>query len=257
MLELVRAEFERSVASLGDGDNTSPAPKRLIEGLIGHLAALYWMGALPLEGGLLGSFYAHASAPLRGQLLKHVGFAFFHADVVDPAVASRVRALWLHRFRATEAAPDPERQEELEPFGWWFASGKFENVWALEQLRRLLDSGIYPDLDHAVADALGKLAPTEPGAALACLDRMLADDGADAQWRTMRCRRGVTAVLTAILANPNTEVARGGARSCNRLVARGNTDFMALLSTADRPTQTLARADGATVANNGVGRVVR
>ncbi len=136
ILELVRPQFERSLVSLGEGDGTSGRRKGLAAGIVRHLGGYYMLGGLPLQDGLLDAFYGKANAKLRGGLIEDVGFAFFHAREVDAEVVRRAQELWLHRFAATEAGPGAERQAELAPFGWWFASGKFEDVWALEQLRR-------------------------------------------------------------------------------------------------------------------------
>jgi hypothetical protein len=70
---------------------------------------------------------------------------------------------------------------------------------------------------------------SRPLLVLECLKAMFPVE-ADEQWRVMRCRRGIAAVLTSTLSNPDAAVAQDARELCNRLVARGHREFIALLS---------------------------
>jgi hypothetical protein len=226
MLDLVRDEYERSLRALAEPGGERADRDRFVECIVRHVVGLYWLGSIPLQGGLLDDFYTHADVATRAALLKHVGFAFYHAESVDPAIAARVQALWA--YRVAEAKTSRTGPVELAQFGWWFASGKFEDQWCLDQLRSMLEMNVYPEMEFAVAETLGRLAESRPLPALDCLARMLTSEG-ERQWRVMRCRNGITKVLTTTLSNPDPKVAQAARELCNRLVAWGNREFLELL----------------------------
>ncbi len=228
MLEIVQDELRRSLATLSERTENGRERQRLVDALLGHVGGYYWLGEIPLEGGLLDVFYEHADATTRAELIKQIGFTFFHAEIVEAPIVQRAVALWNHRWTVSRAHSVADRKTELEPFGWWFASGKFDMDWAIGQLRELLDAGIYPDADYAVAEALAKHVGSRPVEVLDCLSRMLPGEDNE-HWRVLRCRKEIVNILSSALSQANP-VAQAARDLCNRLVARGHADFLSLLA---------------------------
>ena len=52
--------------------------------------------------------------------------------------------------------------QELNGFGWWYASGKLDEPWALEQLILSLNMGALPDPEQFVIDRLEKSVSVYP-----------------------------------------------------------------------------------------------
>jgi hypothetical protein len=176
--------------------------------------------------------------PGANQRLDELLGATVHVAATDDraeraALVDRVKALWVSRLEAVESGR--ARPTELAPFGWWFASKKFDDRWALEQLRRVLELGVYPDLDHAVAERLGELADSRPLEALHCLKLMVAGDDADEghAWRALRCRRGITQALASGLKNPDKAVASAAHAICRP----ARTSNRVVLPAPDRPVR--------------------
>jgi hypothetical protein len=85
----------------------------------------------------------------------------------------RFKVLWLRRYEELLSSGTAADREELSAFGSWFASGAFDDAWAIEQLMGLLRLGIMPDPIHSVVERLASIAPAYPAEVLECLDRIL------------------------------------------------------------------------------------
>src|SRR5262249_50019007 len=147
---------------------TSSAQKRHLanpeDRLAEHLMILYWRGKIALDepDGLLVRFYAKASDALCGYAFSTEGRRLYNTKETIPSkVLDRLKTLWERRLVAAQADPSPmSHAAELAAFGWWFASAKFDDIWALDQLVRVLSLGpseIVPRMrgvDHLVTEHL-------------------------------------------------------------------------------------------------------
>jgi len=224
MLELLTDQFAGAIRRLpsaaGDDEEVATA-------LIHHLAPLYWWGFLELESGLLKEFFATATTTQRAELLKHVGFCFLHTEgPVEADIVARAQELWASRRRALDDGTTTI--EELRPFGWWFASAKFPEAWALAELHEVLLHQPDVELAHAVADRLGALATENPREALKCLSLLC--DGDTVGWRVSACRTGVETAVRHAKASGDDTIAQVAGELVSRLVAQGHVDFLAAVS---------------------------
>ena len=121
---------------------------------------------------------------------------------------------------------DPEAAEELRGFAWWFASGKLDAAWSIEQLEALLNIGGRLDPDHLVAERLAALRGDHLAAVVRCLELVI--ESGSRPWFVLGARAEIETILTAALA-ANGEVAARARDIANRLVARGHADYERLL----------------------------
>jgi hypothetical protein len=142
--------------------------------LADHLLALYVHDDIELGDNLLRRFFARSRPELRRYMAFEVGrlLQSLQGDV-RPSILPRLQSLWDRRLDAVNRGQDGAETTELEPFGWWFASGRLPDEWSLQQLEALLQQRIVPDPDHLVTERLAGLAKTYPSRTLQAMRRML------------------------------------------------------------------------------------
>jgi hypothetical protein len=145
------AQYRRAIDRLGRGARRRVSPDRPDDRLAEHLMVFYWRGKLSLHEplGLLQHFYQHASTELRGHALGFVGRAVRNEEAppIPGPVRQRLQELMEWRLSAASGLSPEDRATELSEFGWWFASQKFPQEWALSHLLGILT------LTHQVDDA--------------------------------------------------------------------------------------------------------
>ncbi|MHC5763961.1 hypothetical protein, partial [Nostoc sp.] len=113
------------------------------EGLADHLMTFYWRGKLNLDesGGLLTRFFELASDALRGYALEFVGRSLKKTEnEIDPEILNWLQLLWGKRLETACNSTEPNSYTtELAAFGWWFGSGKFDDAWAIAQIKQILE----------------------------------------------------------------------------------------------------------------------
>lgn len=102
-------------------------------------------------------------------------------QTLEEEILHRTRILWETRLAACKAASDPAAFAELLPFGWWFASGKFADTWAFQQLEHVLLLTHQAEPDHLVVERLATVAAATPAPALNCLRLLI--EGDNDGWR--------------------------------------------------------------------------
>jgi hypothetical protein len=215
-IELMSGEVEESVI-FGDVGTA----------LVNHLmtALRYGMVSFGDETGLLELFYERASLERRAEAIESIGHALMDDEVTDE-MAPRVRDLWNRRLAAVEASEEEGAGKELRGFAWWFASGKLDPAWSLEQLAAIVAAGgrIHPD--HLVADRLAALRDEHLPAVLRALELLI--ESGTRPWFVLGARDEIEAILVSGLA-ADGEPAERARDIVNRLVARGHVDYERLL----------------------------
>lgn len=149
-------------------------------------------------------------------------------DEVEPEFIDRLKALWTHRLDAARAAPSlSDFTEELANFGWWFASGKFDDDWALEQLRAGSDLVKKAEPDHLVAEKLAEIAPRKPLEVVQCLVSVVEGDreGCGIFGWIQEART----ILETAIRSESLEAQETATNLVHRLGARGYLEFWDLL----------------------------
>ena len=170
---ILRTEYTRAVEELAGG--VEGRDREFIgECLAWHLIVLYLWGDIDVTGPdpLMARFFEIAPLSLRSHLLWQAAEGIENALKLGPHVIDRLMALWADRMAKAEA--DARAQEELPAFGWWFASGHFDETWALEQLEKVLRRKVAPEASPEIVKKLAELARSQPRTAARLLD-LLAD----------------------------------------------------------------------------------
>ena len=174
--------------------------------------------------GLLRRFYQKGSASLRRHALGFVGRVVHNSsDDVPPSVLVRLMSFATWRVDTESIAWSGNPSEELAGFGWWFASDKFPETWALELLLRVLRFSATPDVDHLVVQRLAALASANPRASIECL-RLLVN-GDKEGWHVYLWREDTQSVLRHVLDAEDSDARRIAIDTINDLGRRGYVEF--------------------------------
>ena len=228
---IARREYERAVDQLGPDDVPSDGMRDPTAMLAEHVMVLYWWGEVELEkgGGLLRRFFDRASPAHRARALRFLGTVLGdHDGPIATEIRDRLEALWAYRFSQAQAATSPdEHGGEMEAYGRWFISGKFDDRWAIDQLRAALE--LYPktEMDHEVVERLATRSNDSPMEAVMCARRMC--EGDQEGWMIPMWNESLRQILMNAL-NSGDALARQSARALvSYLASIGFTDFRDLL----------------------------
>jgi hypothetical protein len=156
----LRPEYRHAIEGLDSAGETTKAHERLAE----HVLLLARIGTIgpQSEDGLLPLLFSRAGADLARQAVHDLGWWLYNVrnDATDPEEVARLRAFW--DWLAAEVEADRANPASLEPFGWWFASGKFDQDWSFDELERLARADVEIDFMHIVYERLLALVPGNP-----------------------------------------------------------------------------------------------
>jgi len=231
VVEILHEEYIRAIDRIGATYEKRTYLAHPDERLAEHLMILYWRGKLSFEekDGLLARFYNKASEALRSHALKFIGHTLCDTkETLEPEIIDRLKALWEQRVNAAHNATPPLTNAiEFNSFGWWFASGKFDDDWAITQLKKSFNLANETEPDHLVAKRLAILAPSMPLATIECLN--LTVKGDKEGWKIHGWLEEARTIFVYAL-NSTHDVARQAAKDLiHRLGARGFLDFRDLL----------------------------
>lgn len=197
-----------------------------------HLMVYYWLGKLDFGGEdrLVDDFYAAASDDLRAHAMWFIGSSVRKWDDKVPAEAyERLRALIERRLDAARRAPSPgEFFKELSNFGFWFASGKFDQRWALNTLLSVLQVTRVSDAEMDVVKRLADICPQFPLECVSCLRLMI--EGDRQRWMLIGVESDVRRLLRSALDSNQPEASHGARRLIEELIARGHFEFRGLVT---------------------------
>ena len=215
--------YKESVSSPKVAETASPKYGSYETNLAAHLMTFYWWG---VEGAatVVDEFFQRASAQLRLEALDFIGRSLSDTrDKTADDVLNRLVTLFDSRSSAFEPGVV---DRELQAFGWWLASEKFDLDWALERALSVLQRGIQVEPDHVVVQYLGRLVASRPAAAVRLLIGVI-DNQAD-QWSIHGWRKEARSVPEAALLSGDGDAAVAAREAIGKLVARGHLDFREL-----------------------------
>ena len=223
-------EYRHAIGQLGSETDEDAADSWALHRLADELMYFYWRGELGLDdtNGLLSFFYEKAPGSLRAKCLESVGRRLRNEkEDVNEEVLQRLMRLWESRLRAArDANKKSPYEKELAAFGWWFASGRFEDIWAIEKLIESIEVGGIVDDRSAVVERLATLAPTMPISVARALRLIVKDSD---YLRVYSFVDEAMSTLSAILASGNEEAIHQAWLTINHLLGLGHRDFRDLL----------------------------
>ena len=203
-----------------------------------HLIVLYWRGLLPLDGDRLFARYWIVAPPLyRAHVVHTAGLWLGNWDPPVPyEMVRRLQEFWdwhedVHVVKFRSGG------DELAEFGWWFASGIFEDHWSLAHLYSVIAKVHRVEPTFAVTARLAMLAPREPLNVARCL-KALIQFAPDMDQLFLK-EEEVAAVIEAALVSKDNEAANIALYLLDSLGRR----FLGLRSLApqNRDTPTIIR----------------
>jgi hypothetical protein len=236
VFNVLHEEYNYAIEQINAASTEKQQLAKPDERLAQHLMTLYWRGKLNLDNleGLLTRFYAKAPDALRGYALEFVGRSLRNTkEAIEPQILNQLQLLWEHRLEAARtAAPAASHTTELAAFGWWFASGKFDDSWAIEQLKKALELVGQVEPDDLVVDRLAVLAEVMPDSAVECL-KLVIEKG-KRLGRIYFWRNQVKTILAKAIQGSNHQTRQSATALINRLGELGNRDFRELLSAQNK-----------------------
>jgi hypothetical protein len=193
---------------------------------------LYWRGKLSLEqpNGLLTRFFELAPDELRGDSLDFIGRSLRNTnEEIELQILNQLQLLWEQRIDTARKATSPiSHASELAAFGWWFVSGKFDDSWAIAQLKEVIDLVGKIEPERLVVKRLATLADVMSAPAVEFLRLLL--EGDNGTWRIYGWRDEARTILATALQGGNDETKQIAIALINRLGEQGYLEFRELLS---------------------------
>jgi hypothetical protein len=219
--------YQQSVDALDPESDDDAGTEGYESDLAEHLATYYWRGVIPSGAAVWTTFWDRAPAETRAHAVRYIGLSVgATAGEMPVDVRERLEALW--DTRLAWASPNSDDDDpELPEFGRWFASGKFDNPWALERLHDTID--IVPDTesDKEVLQRLAELADDYPDLCMKCLDRLVKGD--EKAWGVLVWKQEVRDVLTPLVDSGVQAVAERAVDLIHYLGSLGQYEYRDLL----------------------------
>jgi hypothetical protein len=223
MLPAMRNRYATAIKSLQRGATEIEDADRT---LASHLMQFYAHGKIELDDPLLTQFFALASRSLRAQAVGDIGWIIGkEAAPLGKPIKTRLMSFWESRMFLLKGESRDDAKE-LETFGWWIASGKFPEQWAVEQAMRILEVQRALRPDFAVVKTFAGLAKKYPYEAVRVV-RVLLEEDRDG-WSIHGWSQHLDAILEAALQDGDNAKAEAAAM-IHLLAARGFRSYRRLL----------------------------
>jgi len=232
--DILRDRYREAITHLGKVDKSKRRFTDRDERLAEHLMLQYGRGKIELSDNLLTNFWQIANDELRGHALDFIGRSLKNEERdFDQNILNRMKDLWESRLTEAKSAQNKSNYEqEMSAFGWWFASGRFEDKWSCEQYLEALDIGRKTQSDYFVSQRLVELVRTLPFEAIQILSKLILVD--QPGWIVLGNKTEINTIITTALNSPEANARNAATELINRLVARGYTEFGVLLAKSVR-----------------------
>lgn len=228
LLDLLQDEYAFAIEQIGSHEHVWGTPEAPDHSLAQHLMTFYWRGKLELEGSILKTFYNRADSTVRGQAMNFIGRSLHTTkEALSPEIAERFQKLLDQRLLANATQPQ-NVAEELKEYGWWFISGKFDDVWSIKHLLEILKLTGLAVPDHFVVGRLVKLADAMPLQCIEALTTMVAENKNG--WGILGWRQQAQEIIRAARKSGNSEARKKADDLINVLGSRGYFDFGEILN---------------------------
>lgn len=228
--EVLKERYREAIDNLGKVDKSKRRFTDRDERLAEHLILFYIREKINLSDLLLINFFNKASDELRAHALGFVGRSLKSDNQpINTKILERLRALWENRIAEAKKSSDKsEYSKEMAAFGWWFASGKFDDKWSCNQYLEALEIGKGSHSDHFAIERLLEIVKTYPTEAVKILGKIALSD--QPGWIVLGNKEEVNSILSGALGSSDTTAKEEAGQLVNRLVAKGYTEFNLLLS---------------------------
>jgi uncharacterized protein YbaA (DUF1428 family) len=194
-----------------------------LENFVQHIALHYWYTDLDLsEGSIMSTLLETADKKYIKELANFVGFRLYKSkETENEEHIKKLIELWGKIVELTKN--DNTKLEALEEFGTWFASGKFDPKWSLEQLTYAASKAGNINLDFAALEYMEKIAGQYPSESIKALSAMV--DGTKERWSVSSWSSNATAIIQAAYNYDDDSIKQSAKDLANKLVAKGYTEY--------------------------------
>jgi hypothetical protein len=192
-----------------------------------HLMILYWIGKIHHDetDGLIDLFYTKAPEKLLAHSIWFIGNILYNEKkTIEPVVLDRLMKFWEWRIQDTKR---PISKIERRDFGQWFASAKFEDAWALRQLRDVLNNVGDIDSSYMVSEHILNIVSKMPLDVIECLHIVVekSKDSFDFYGWEKNARN----IISAVIKSKNDKAKQLAIDIAHLLVAKGYLKYRDLL----------------------------
>ena len=191
-----------------------------------NLLRLYLLGKIALTPteSIWVRFLDKADDEIIGQLILDIGWALSDHAQLSKEFLDRLTMLWEWLTGQIDLATDPTlHKAELRGFGAWFGSGKFDDAWALEQLRKVLILDAQVEAGDQVISRLAEVVDQFPVEALQCA--ILLVRGATKRWMLNYWRGSLKRLISATRNSEDHHVQQMRNELVSIALSKGVTDL--------------------------------
>lgn len=228
-LQILGDVFKRELPRLAEAPSDNGRGRHdALENFVQHLALHYWYTDLDLsEGSIMDTLLKTANKKYVKELANFVGFRLYKSkDVETKEHIEKLIKLWDGVVGLAKA--DNTKIEALEEFGTWFASGKFDPKWSLEQLTYAASKAGNINLDFAALEYMEKITDQYPAESIKALSAMV--DGTRERWSVASWSSNATAIIQSAYKSGDDSVKQLAKDLANKLVAKGYTEYRNVLA---------------------------
>jgi hypothetical protein len=229
LFNILREEYSNAIEQIGTSTHEWQNSRQSDERLAEHLMQFYWHRVLNLgeSDSLLERFFAKAPEQHREYFMRRIGGLMSNnQSKISPEFLERLQQFWEWRISVALSSPSADLYaSELKTFGKWFSSRKFDNNWAITQLKEVLRLAEYVNY-YSILRHIADLASSNPVDAFECFQLIANGTNADSFIYDQKSSR---IILSIALQHEDEETRKAAKELINRLLVRGR-DFLDLLS---------------------------
>jgi hypothetical protein len=231
-LDILFEEYRDAIQRLNKKSIEDKGLMRPEEHLIEHLMAYYWHGKIDLtsKDKFIEQLFSKTSDSLRAHALTFLGHNLNRYEGTIPVeVLDRLRELWSWKKNVAQKAESAsDYTMELGSFGWWFASKRFDDDWALTQLKDALIIGAQIEPDHRVLEHMVTISNSRPYITIECLRLIIGSDKEG--WNIHGWREQAKEIIQNALQSTDVATREAATTLIHYLRAKGLLHYRDLLS---------------------------
>jgi hypothetical protein len=164
---------------------------------------------------------------LCAHALWHVGHSFHESkEPLPPEILHRIQVLWENRLSVARRSPE-SHTEEMAAFGYLFYSEKFDDAWAITELKNALEISKRAAVDYFVVQRLAALTSAYPGIAVECFRYLV--EGDKEGWGINSWSIYARTIIAAARQSEDETAMQAATTLIHRLGARNHFGFQDLL----------------------------
>lgn len=226
ILDVIKNEYTAAIERI----NGSEEFEKTEDGLSAHIMTYAYRGKVNIDDpkDLFSLFFAKAPLSLRKNSIGFLGRVLYNSEgEVPEKIKERFKRIFENRVAFHKKEKQDSEVQELNDFGWWYASGKLDELWALEQLILILEMGALPDPEQFIIDRLEKVVSDSP---LLVVQALILIIECSDEWFIPGSKKEIRKIAEVVYNSSDETTKKMGRDLINRLVAKGYLEIRSLLN---------------------------